>query len=103
MGEVSGQKSEWTKVRVVKCQYRSGQVKTGLDWLRQARTGLDRSGQVESEHVLTQITKKVLHELAQENRIALLSRLKKRKKTLPELIQETRNVLTELAQETKKV
>ena len=53
---------------------------TGHDRSGQGRTGLDRSGQVKSEHVLTQETKKLLRELAQENRIALLSGLKKRKK-----------------------
>ena len=91
---VSGQKSEWTKVRVIKCrtfvhsdfcpmtgqvstgQDRSEQVKTGHDWSGQVRTGLDRSGQVKSEYLL---------------------------KTLPELTQETRNMLTELAHESKKV
>ena len=57
-----------------------GLDRTGHDWSGQVRTGLDRSGHVKSEHVLTQETKKLLRELAQENRIALISGLKKRKK-----------------------
>ena len=61
-------------------QDRSEQVKTGHDWSGQVRTGLDRSGHIKSEHVLTPETKNLLRELAQQNRIALLSGLKKRKK-----------------------
>ena len=56
------------------------QVMTGQDRSGQVRTGLDRSGHIKSDHVLTPETKKLLRELAQENRIALLRGLKKRKK-----------------------
>ena len=63
----------------------TGQASTGQNRSRQVKAGHDwsgRVGQVKSEHVLTQETKKLPGELAQENRIALLWAQKKKKNYL---------------------